>query len=240
VGVGERARPGRTGPRPRGPWEAQATVHRLVGADASGSGAGRAGRQPGRLRSPFVSTASLRLSRNEAVGMGDRARPGRSGPRPRGPWEAQATVHRRVGADASESGAGRAGQQPGRLRSPIRFHCLAPAKPERSSGVGGARPPRAQWTAPSRSMGGASNGSPPGGCGRARVRRGACRPAAGAAAIPIRFHCLAPAKPERSSGVGGARPPRAQWTAPSRSTGGETFGWPDRPSPKGGGASSPE
>jgi hypothetical protein len=60
VGIGERARPGRSGPRPRGPWEAQETIHRLLCPDASVSDAGRAGQQPGRLRSPFISTASFR------------------------------------------------------------------------------------------------------------------------------------------------------------------------------------
>jgi hypothetical protein len=60
VGIGERARPGRIGPRPRGPSEAQAPIHRLLCPDASVSDAGRAGQQPGRLRSPFISTASFR------------------------------------------------------------------------------------------------------------------------------------------------------------------------------------
>jgi hypothetical protein len=60
VGIGERARPGRSGPRPRGPWEAQETIHRLLCPDASVSDAGRAGQQPGRLRSPFISTSSFR------------------------------------------------------------------------------------------------------------------------------------------------------------------------------------
>jgi hypothetical protein len=77
VGIGERARPGRSGPRPRGPWEAQATIHRLLCPDASVSDAGRAGQQRGRLRSPFFSTSSfrpIRPSPNPAPSDGERVK----------------------------------------------------------------------------------------------------------------------------------------------------------------------
>ncbi len=74
---------------------------------------------------------------------------------------------------------------------------LSVSKPERGSGDGGARPPRAQWTAPSRSIGGARNDSPPGGSGRVRIRCGARRTAAEAAAIPIHFHCIVPCPRDR-------------------------------------------
>jgi hypothetical protein len=57
-------------PRPTGQAESLTAfgLHRSASAEtmqwglwsASGSGAGRAGRQPGRLRSPFISTASFR------------------------------------------------------------------------------------------------------------------------------------------------------------------------------------
>jgi hypothetical protein len=100
----------------------------------------------------------LALSRNEAVGMGDRARPGHSGPRPRGPLEAQETIHR----------------------------------------LGLA--------------------------GRVRVRRGARRTAAGAAAIPIHFHCLVPGEdrlPACSRSLGGqpiAAKPRRSFSASAAST----------------------
>jgi hypothetical protein len=67
--------------------------------------------------------------------------------------------------------------------------------PKRCSRDWGARPPRAQWTAPSRSMGGAGNDSPPAVSRRLRVRRGARRTAAGAAAIPIHFHVIVPPHP---------------------------------------------
>jgi hypothetical protein len=55
-------------------------------------------------------------------------------------------------------------------------------------------PAPAQWAAPSRSIGSAGNDSPPAVSGRFSVRRGARRTEAGAAAIPIHFHCLVPAE----------------------------------------------
>ena len=72
-----------------------------------------------------LGTAALRnnnfkmhLSRNDAVGNGERARPGRSGSRPRDPHGREKRVNHSVCSGRASSARGRAEQQPGRLRSP--------------------------------------------------------------------------------------------------------------------------
>ncbi len=62
VGLGERARLRRGGPRPRGPLGRTTVVHYLVGPGRWCSARGRAEPQPGRLGSPTQQTASFRPS----------------------------------------------------------------------------------------------------------------------------------------------------------------------------------